>query len=381
MIGQPPQLGRRDRRDRHHADPLRPLAWPTEFVDEFGGRGTGASVVPQQRISNHGAGAVQAHHAVLLGTDRDRSHVVEAAGGSDARLPVRTTTAADRPRCRRDEATTRTARSHRYRRRRRPPCRTGWTSRFPQRVPRLRSYSSAKAHRDRLGRCADGVGSGGRARQRERTTTWCARIAAADSYLATRPGAVGYVLRDRKTGAVYRNSHAADPVWTASTIKLAMVVDLLTRQRAGSIALTDADNRLIAAMLHSSDDDAADTLWSRYGGADHQALQQRLSRLRDDEPSAAARLQHHIPVLGFSEGDPRRSRPADQLHADPAEPRRHGEHRQPTSTRRSQSAVGRLGRGTGDGAGQQGRLVAGRPADGSSTPSASPARGSATRSR
>jgi hypothetical protein len=99
-----------------------------------------------------------------------------------------------------------------------------------------------------------------------------ARIALADSYLAGRPGAVGYVLRDRTTGAVYRNSHAADPVWTASTIKLAMVVDLLTRQRAGSIALSDADNRLITAMLHSSDDDAADTLWSRYGGADHQAF-------------------------------------------------------------------------------------------------------------
>jgi hypothetical protein len=48
-----------------------------------------------------------------------------------------------------------------------------------------------------------------------------------------------------------------------------MVVDLLTRQRAGSITLTDADNRVIAAMLHSSDDDAADTLWTRYG-ADHQ---------------------------------------------------------------------------------------------------------------
>ena len=98
-----------------------------------------------------------------------------------------------------------------------------------------------------------------------------ARVAAADSYLAARPGVVGYVLRDRATGAVYRNPHAADPVWTASTIKLAMVVDLLTRQRAGSITLTDADNRLIAAMLHSSDDDAADTLWSRYGGTDHQA--------------------------------------------------------------------------------------------------------------
>jgi beta-lactamase class A len=61
-----------------------------------------------------------------------------------------------------------------------------------------------------------------------------ARVAAADSYLATRPGVVGYVLRDRKTGAVYRNAHAADPVWTASTIKLAMVVDLLTRHRSGA---------------------------------------------------------------------------------------------------------------------------------------------------
>jgi hypothetical protein len=98
-----------------------------------------------------------------------------------------------------------------------------------------------------------------------------ARVASADSYLATRPGAVGYVVRDRATGAVYRNSHAANPVWTASTIKLAMVVDLLTRQRAGSITLSDADNGLIAAMLHSSDDDAADTLWWRYGGSDHMA--------------------------------------------------------------------------------------------------------------
>jgi hypothetical protein len=99
-----------------------------------------------------------------------------------------------------------------------------------------------------------------------------ARIASADAYLAGRPGAVGYVLRDRDTGAVYRNSHAGDLIWTASTIKLAMVVDLLNRQRAGTMSLSADDRRLIAAMLHSSDDDAADTLWSRYGGADHQAF-------------------------------------------------------------------------------------------------------------
>ncbi|MFV8175370.1 tat pathway signal sequence [Mycolicibacterium peregrinum] len=98
------------------------------------------------------------------------------------------------------------------------------------------------------------------------------RLAAADAYLATRPGTVGYVLRDRTTGAVYRNAHAGEQVWTASTIKLGMVVDLLTRQRAGTVTLTDSDRALMAAMLHSSDDDAADTLWSRYSGADHQAF-------------------------------------------------------------------------------------------------------------
>jgi hypothetical protein len=98
------------------------------------------------------------------------------------------------------------------------------------------------------------------------------RLAAADAYVATRPGTVGYVLRDRTTGAVYRNAHAGDQVWTASTIKLAMVVDLLTRDRAGTITLTDSDRALMAAMLHSSDDDAADALWARYSGADHQAF-------------------------------------------------------------------------------------------------------------
>lgn len=98
------------------------------------------------------------------------------------------------------------------------------------------------------------------------------RIAAADEYLATRPGSVGYVLRDRASGTVYRNAHAQTPVWTASTIKLAMVVDLLSRDRAGAISLDESDRALMAAMLHVSDDDAADTLWTRFGGADHQAF-------------------------------------------------------------------------------------------------------------
>jgi hypothetical protein len=98
------------------------------------------------------------------------------------------------------------------------------------------------------------------------------RVAAANAYLASRPGSVGYVLRDRKTGATYRNSHADELIWTASTIKLAMVVDLITRHRSGTLALSDSDRSLMAAMMHSSDDDAADALWTRYGGSDHRAF-------------------------------------------------------------------------------------------------------------
>jgi Beta-lactamase enzyme family len=92
------------------------------------------------------------------------------------------------------------------------------------------------------------------------------RIATAEQYLANRPGTTGFVLRDRATGARYRNTFAGTPIWTASTIKLAMVADLLTRERAGAIRLSDADRRLMVAMLRSSDNAAADTLWSRYGG-------------------------------------------------------------------------------------------------------------------
>lgn len=98
------------------------------------------------------------------------------------------------------------------------------------------------------------------------------RIAQANADLAARPGTIGYVLRDRTTGQAHRNEAAGTLMWTASTIKLAMVVDLLTRARTGQITLTPADNQLMADMVHSSDSDAADTLWERYGGPDNMAF-------------------------------------------------------------------------------------------------------------
>ncbi|MGB3485520.1 MAG: tat pathway signal sequence [Mycobacterium sp.] len=99
-----------------------------------------------------------------------------------------------------------------------------------------------------------------------------ARVAQAEEYLATRPGIVGYVLRDRTTGLAHRNQAAGALIWTASTIKLAMVVDLLTRATAGQINLTPADRQLMVDMMRSSDNDAADQLWERFGGPDHMAF-------------------------------------------------------------------------------------------------------------
>jgi len=125
------------------------------------------------------------------------------------------------------------------------------------------------------------------------------RVAAADAYLATRPGSVGYVLRDRKTGATYRNSHAGELVWTASTIKLAMVVDLLTRQRAGMVTLSDSDRKLMAAMMHSSDDDATDTLWARYGGPDHQAYNAAFPRYGMTDLQPQRGFSSIYPYWGF----------------------------------------------------------------------------------
>jgi hypothetical protein len=104
------------------------------------------------------------------------------------------------------------------------------------------------------------------------------RFAAVQAYVAGRPGTVGIVVRDRDTGAVWRNEHAEDMTWTASTIKLAMIVDLYTRQGERTIRLSATDRAAIDAMLHDSDDDAAKALWAKYSGHDHMAFNRAFPR-------------------------------------------------------------------------------------------------------
>ena len=93
------------------------------------------------------------------------------------------------------------------------------------------------------------------------------RLNAASTMLAGRPGYLGMVVRDRRTGAVWRAGEPARRIWAGSTPKLALATSLLERARAGRITLDATARTQLAAMLAVSDNDAADALWDRYGGA------------------------------------------------------------------------------------------------------------------
>lgn len=88
---------------------------------------------------------------------------------------------------------------------------------------------------------------------------------AAKKLIATKPGTMGIIVFDRQTGQEYREGTTTHLTWTASTIKLAIVTELLEKQRAGSIQLSSTDRSNIADILNWSSDDAATSLWDKYG--------------------------------------------------------------------------------------------------------------------
>jgi hypothetical protein len=91
------------------------------------------------------------------------------------------------------------------------------------------------------------------------------RFGAATSLIKTRPGYLGIIVRDRRTGEVWRAGTPDHVMWTSSTIKLAVATSLLERARTGEVTLDAAAHQQIAAMFSTSDDHAADALWDRYG--------------------------------------------------------------------------------------------------------------------
>ena len=104
------------------------------------------------------------------------------------------------------------------------------------------------------------------------------RVAAVERYLRRRPGTIGIVLRDRSTGAVWRNKDAGSQIYMASTSKLAMAVTLLRQDQAGVIHLTPTDRAVMYQMLHVSSDNAADDLWFKYGASFYTSYFRRIGR-------------------------------------------------------------------------------------------------------
>lgn len=114
-----------------------------------------------------------------------------------------------------------------------------------------------------------------------------ARFATIERYVKSRPGFTGIEVHDRLTGAVWASANADIYIWTASSIKLAMAVNLLQRNRVGEIELSAEDWDLLLYMLSESDNYATDYLWSTYGGLPSEAyLEYGLPDLlvTDDQP-------------------------------------------------------------------------------------------------
>ncbi|MGV9711981.1 tat pathway signal sequence [Gordonia sp. NPDC003424] len=132
-----------------------------------------------------------------------------------------------------------------------------------------------------------------------------ARLATASAYAATRPGTTGIVVTDRRTGITLVNTYADTPVWTASTIKLAMAADLLNRHRAGRIHLSAADRGAMHRMLNSSDDAATDQLWFTYAGADHQAFNRDFRAFGMAALAPQRGFSSYYPYWGFQKDTPR----------------------------------------------------------------------------
>jgi hypothetical protein len=98
-------------------------------------------------------------------------------------------------------------------------------------------------------------------------STLAARMAAARRFIASKPGTIGLVVRDRVTGAVWRAGDTTQLNWTASTIKLAIASAILEARHARRVTLTADDEKNLHLSLVNSDNDATTALWTTFHGA------------------------------------------------------------------------------------------------------------------
>jgi hypothetical protein len=93
------------------------------------------------------------------------------------------------------------------------------------------------------------------------------RIDAATADAARRGAGVQIAYLDRAEGYWAGNAAARVAEPTASVSKVFIADNLLLRAGRGQLALSPADRGAMTSMLRSSNDDAAQSFWDRFGGA------------------------------------------------------------------------------------------------------------------
>lgn len=76
---------------------------------------------------------------------------------------------------------------------------------------------------------------------------------------------VAVAVLDRASGEVVGGAHAGETMYTASVVKLFVVLDVVQRRHHGT-SVSAADEDLIRRALGPSDDDAMNALWDRFDG-------------------------------------------------------------------------------------------------------------------
>jgi hypothetical protein len=94
-----------------------------------------------------------------------------------------------------------------------------------------------------------------------------ALAAQVDAAAGAADGTISVVVLDAAGDELFEEAPQT-ATYTASLVKLLVVEQLLVDDEAGTVELTSADLALMERAIEASDDEAMDTLWVRYDGAD-----------------------------------------------------------------------------------------------------------------
>ncbi len=115
------------------------------------------------------------------------------------------------------------------------------------------------------------------------------RLADAARWAAGRAGTAGVALIDTTTGKVYGNDAGNVAMRTASIVKVMIGMRLFARAQEQKRGLTADEQSNLAAMIRSSDNDAASRLWGSLGGPAVITWIRKVTGVRNTHPPGQSR--------------------------------------------------------------------------------------------